>query len=75
MEWLQDAYPDLVDRYEELYTRPYGTPAARRELGRRVGSIVALDGRHHGPSRRPLDGRAPDRPQIPMHVPRSCRLI
>jgi DNA repair photolyase len=40
MEWLQDAYPDLVDRYGELYTRPYGTPAARRELGRRVGSIV-----------------------------------
>jgi DNA repair photolyase len=40
MEWLQDAYPDLVDRYGELYARPYGTPAARRELGRRVGSIV-----------------------------------
>jgi DNA repair photolyase len=40
MEWLQDAYPDLVDRYGELYTRPYGSPAARRELGRRVGSIV-----------------------------------
>ncbi len=40
MEWLQDAYPDLVDRYGDLYTRPYGTPAARRELGRRVGSIV-----------------------------------
>jgi DNA repair photolyase len=40
MEWLQDAYPDLVDRYGELYTRPYGTPAARRELGRRVGSLV-----------------------------------
>jgi len=40
MEWLQDANPDLVDRYGDLYTRPYGTPAARRELGRRVGSIV-----------------------------------
>ncbi len=40
MEWLQDAYPDLVDRYGELYTRPYGSPSARRELGRRVGSIV-----------------------------------
>ena len=40
MVWLQDAYPDLVDRYGELYTRPYGPPSARRELGRRVGSIV-----------------------------------
>jgi DNA repair photolyase len=40
MEWLQDAYPDLVERYGQLYARPYGTPAARRELGTRVGSIV-----------------------------------
>ena len=48
MEWLQDAYPDLVERYGELYTRPYGAPSARRELGRRVGSNRALDGRHHG---------------------------
>jgi DNA repair photolyase len=44
MDWLQGAYPELVGRYEEQYSRPYGTPAARRELGRRVSSIVRSSG-------------------------------
>ena len=40
MGWLQEQYPELVERYGQEYVRPYATPAARRELGRRVSSIV-----------------------------------
>ncbi len=55
MPWLRSEYPDLVPRYEEMYRRPYGPPAARRELAGRVGSIVrALGGL------RPGDGEPPD---------------
>jgi hypothetical protein len=51
-------------------------PTARR---RRDGSSAGVSDRSCArwaaspPSHRPLDGRAPDRPQIRMHVPRSCR--
>ena len=38
--WLGAAYPELVDRYAELYPTAYGSAAARKELGRRVASIV-----------------------------------
>jgi DNA repair photolyase len=63
MEWLEDAYPDLVERYGELYARPYGTPAARRELGTRVGSIVrSMGGLADGsaPGLRSRAGSTPD---------------
>jgi DNA repair photolyase len=39
-EWLAATYPDLVERYRQLYPRSYAAPSARRELSRRVGSIV-----------------------------------
>ena len=38
--WLGGAYPELVDRYRELYPGSYGSPAARKELAGRVASIV-----------------------------------
>jgi DNA repair photolyase len=45
MPWLEAAYPDLVPRYRELYARPYAPGSSRRELARRVSSIVrALGG-------------------------------
>jgi len=45
MPWLQEAYPDLVPRYEEMYTRAYGPAADRKALGSRVAGIVrALGG-------------------------------
>ncbi len=46
MPWLERNHPDLVPRYEELYRgSPYGPPAARRELARRVRGLVrALGG-------------------------------
>ena len=40
MEWLQEAYPDLVESYRRRYVRAYAPAADRRELGRRVASIV-----------------------------------
>ncbi len=40
MGWLQEEYPELVERYTQEYARPYASPGARRELGRRVSSIV-----------------------------------
>jgi DNA repair photolyase len=45
MPWLEGAYPDLVPRYEEMYTRAYGPIADRKALGARVAGIVrALGG-------------------------------
>src|SRR5436190_316642 len=40
MPWLQEAYPDLVPRYEQIYTRAYGPNADRKALGARVDGIV-----------------------------------
>ncbi|HEY2803471.1 MAG TPA: radical SAM protein [Actinomycetota bacterium] len=45
MPWLEEAYPDLVPRYEEMYTRAYGPNADRKALGAGVAGIVrALGG-------------------------------
>jgi DNA repair photolyase len=45
MPWLLEVYPDLVPRYEEMYTRAYGPAADRKALGARVAGIVrALGG-------------------------------
>jgi DNA repair photolyase len=44
MPWLEQEYPDLLPRYRAMYARPYGPPAARKELGRRVASIVRAVG-------------------------------
>jgi DNA repair photolyase len=38
--WLAEGYPELAPRYRELYRGAYGSPSARKELGRRVASIV-----------------------------------
>jgi DNA repair photolyase len=40
MDWLRQTYPDLVERYEQMYTKPYAAPADRKDLGRRVGMII-----------------------------------
>jgi hypothetical protein len=69
-EWLAATYPDLVDRYRELYPRAYAPPSARRELGRRVDSMVRSLGGATSPANPPLprwsrpdaDPRVPPRP-------------
>jgi DNA repair photolyase len=60
MPWLQDHYPELVPRYEELYRRPYAPAAVGSALGRTVGGMVrAFGGRRAAPYMR---GRGkPDR--------------
>ena len=40
LPWLEDNYPDLVSRYDELYRRPYAPKDEQEALGRRVSSIV-----------------------------------
>jgi len=44
MPWLSREYPDLVPRYQQLYPRAYASSGARKELGRRVSSIVRAMG-------------------------------
>ena len=40
LPWLEEAHPDLVPRYLEMYRQPYGPKEARDALGRTVGSLV-----------------------------------
>jgi DNA repair photolyase len=40
MAWLAEHYPDLVPRYERMYTKAYGPPADRKALGDRVADLV-----------------------------------
>src|SRR5688572_9344289 len=44
LPWLEQAHPDLVPRYLEIYRQPYGPKAMRASLGRRVSSMVAAAG-------------------------------
>jgi DNA repair photolyase len=48
LPWLEEAHPDLVPRYLEMYRQPYGPKDARDALGRMVGSLVRnLGGSKH----------------------------
>ena len=40
MPWLAEHYPDLVERYEAMYRRPYAPAADRDALGRRVSGLI-----------------------------------
>jgi DNA repair photolyase len=40
MEWLQENYPDLVERYEAMYPTAYAAPAERKSFGDRVGNLL-----------------------------------
>lgn len=44
LPWLEEAHPDLVPRYLEMYRQPYGPTALREGLGRRVSSMIAAAG-------------------------------
>ena len=60
MPWLAEHYPDLVERYEAMYRRPYASAADRDALGRRVSGLIrALGGLRPAPEvpRRFSDGR------------------
>jgi DNA repair photolyase len=40
LPWLAETYPDLVERYEHLYRKPYAPAAERDALGRRVAGLI-----------------------------------
>ena len=44
LPWLEEAHPDLLPRYLQLYHQPYGPKAMREGLGRQVSSMVAAAG-------------------------------
>jgi DNA repair photolyase len=44
LPWLEEAHPDLVPRYLEMYRHPYGPKAMREELGRQVTTMVTAAG-------------------------------
>ena len=48
LPWLEAQHPDLVDRYQALYVKPYGPKAERDALSRRVHSYIDA---HGGPRR------------------------
>ncbi len=63
LPWLEDQYPDLVERYLQMYTKPYGPPDARKELTATVAQIVrALGGVRSHPSA-PKRWTPPSRPK------------
>ncbi len=40
MKWLADEYPDLVERMETTYTKPYAPTADRKALSKTVGELI-----------------------------------
>ena len=40
LPWLEEEHPDLVPRYLQMYTHPYGPKAARNQLGADVAKMV-----------------------------------
>ena len=59
MPWLEQEYPELVDRYRDLYRTPYGPKTMRAHLSSQVRS---MDG---GRVRRRRSDRPPDAPRAP----------
>ena len=40
MEWLKDEYPELLPRYEQMYTKAYAPKAAQAEVREEVSSVI-----------------------------------
>lgn len=72
MPWLAEHYPDLVPRYEQTYTTPYGPAADRNALGRTVAGIVRAFGGTRA-AERPARSRRPGRADGP--APEQLRLV
>jgi DNA repair photolyase len=60
LPWLAQTYPDLLERYEELYRKPYAPGAERDALGRRVSGLIrSLGGVRPAPAAPPrFSGRS-----------------
>ncbi len=69
MDWLREARPDLVPRYEALYARRAYLPDPER---RRLGALARGEGTRFGPFARPGSSRArgaTERPEPPPPLP------
>jgi DNA repair photolyase len=40
MPWLDETYPELVERYTELYRTPYGPKAEREAISKQVNALI-----------------------------------
>ena len=67
MPWLAERYPDLVPRYEQLYTKPYGPKSERDHIAQSVSDLVRRAGGTRPRPERPArwSGRSarPDEPE------------
>ena len=67
MPWLAERYPDLVPRYEQLYTKPYGPKFERDRIAQSVSDLVRRAGgtrpRPERPARWSGRGARPDEPE------------
>ena len=48
MPWLEETYPDLVDRYAELYRTPYGPKSERAAISQQVHGLIDRSPRRRG---------------------------
>ena len=55
MRWLSEAYPDLVEGYQQLYARKYAPSSYRKEVAQVVGMLRA----RYGINKREDDDREP----------------
>jgi DNA repair photolyase len=73
--WLGGAYPELVDGYAERYSTAYGPSAARKELGRRVASIVRSLGGTRAAASAPARWSRPAAAPEPAARPQQLSLV
>jgi DNA repair photolyase len=65
MPWLAEHYPDLVGRYEAMYTKPYAPPADRDRLSATVNGLVRSLGGTRGRPEAPARWRRGEEPSGP----------
>ena len=63
LPWLEDQYPDLVERYLQMYTKPYGPSEQRKALGATVAKLVRALGGVRTRAQQPERWTAPRRPK------------
>jgi DNA repair photolyase len=62
MPWLEQTYPDLVERYVQLYRNPYGPKAEREAISKQVRALTDRTPRRRG-ALAPRFGRAAAAPK------------
>ncbi|HSL16160.1 MAG TPA: radical SAM protein, partial [Actinomycetota bacterium] len=63
LPWLEEQHPDLVERYLQMYTKPYGPSEQRKALGATVAKLVRALGGVRPRPQQPERWTAPWRPK------------